>query len=160
MKARITARAVLFDPANRVLLFQFVLPAGFIAEGPVQFWATPGGEIEQGEDARDAVAREVIEETGIQSVEIGAEIWFGSNILAFKGQATKTFERFYYARSATALLGATNWTDIEREVMRDHRWWTIPELIAAKETIFPPRFGYLVDRFLRCGTNGPEEISL
>jgi 8-oxo-dGTP diphosphatase len=160
MRTRNTARAVLFDPANRVLLFEFHLPAGFIAEGPANFWATPGGEIEPGEDVRDAVIREVLEETGIENCEFGAELWFGSNQLTFKGVPTKTLERFFLVRSPTSQLGATNWTDIEKEVMRAHRWWTVPELIATKETIFPPRFGHLVERFLKHGTTDPEEIPL
>ncbi len=160
MKVRNTARAVLFDPLGRVLLFEFILPEGFIGEGVAHFWATPGGEIEPGEDVRDAVAREVLEETGIANCEYGAELWFGSNQLTIKGQPTKTLERFFHVRSPTAQLGATNWTDIEKEVMRTHRWWTVAELIDAKETIFPPRFGYLVERFLTRGTAGPEEIPL
>ena len=160
MKTRNTARAVLFDPAHRVLLFEFILPAGFIADGPAHFWATPGGEIEPGEDVRDAVMREVLEETGIENCAFGAELWFGSNQLTFKGQPTKTLERFFHVRSPTAHLGATNWTEIEKEVMRSHRWWSVPELIAAKETIFPPRFGYLVEHFLNHGTTGPQQIAL
>ena len=35
-----------------------------------------------------------------------------------------------------------------------------PNFWPAKETIFPPRFGYLVERFLKHGTKGPEEIPL
>ena len=160
MKTRNTARAVMFDPNDRVLLFEFHLHAGFIGDGPRHFWATPGGEIEPGEDVRTAVAREVQEETGIENCTFGPELWFGSNQLIFKGEPVRTHERFFLVRSPTAELGATNWTDIEKEVMRQHRWWTVAELIATKETIFPPRFGYLVERFLREGTKGPEEIPL
>jgi 8-oxo-dGTP pyrophosphatase MutT (NUDIX family) len=160
MRVRKTARAVLFDPLNRVLLFEFHLPAGFIAEGPSVFWATPGGEIEQDEDVCDALVREVREETGIEGFELGPELWFGSNALTFKGEPVRTLERFFLVRSPTATLGPTDWTDIEKEVMRAHRWWEVADLIATKETIFPPRFGELVDRFLREGTQGPEEIPL
>jgi 8-oxo-dGTP pyrophosphatase MutT (NUDIX family) len=159
MRLRKTARAVLLDPADRVLLFEFIIPKSFIA-GVSQFWATPGGEIDPDEDVLDAVAREVREETGIEGVEIGSELWFGSNVITFKGEPIQTLERFFHVRSPTSALGATNWTDIEKEVMRAYRWWTVPELIAAKETIFPPRFGYLVERFLTQGTAGPEEIPL
>jgi 8-oxo-dGTP pyrophosphatase MutT (NUDIX family) len=159
MRQRNTARAVLFDPLNRVLLFEFVLPPDFIA-GVSHFWATPGGEIEPGEDVLDAIAREVREETGIEGVELGAELWYGSNQLIFKGEPVRTLERFFLVRSPTSSLGATNWTELEKQVMRSHRWWTPAELIAAKETIFPPRFGELVEHFLIYGSTGPQEIPL
>ena len=135
------------------------MPKDFIV-GASHFWATPGGEIEPGENVLDAVAREVREETGIEGVEIGPELWYGSNQLTFKGEPVKTLERFFLVRSPTSNLGATNWTEIEKQVMRSHRWWTVPDLIAAKDTTFPPCFGYLVERFLTHGTNGPQEIPL
>ena len=160
MKTRNTARAVLLDPSDRVLLFEFVVPKEYFSGGLQHFWATPGGEIEPNEDVRAAVAREVIEETGIQNIDVGPELWFGSNQLTFKGEPTKTLERFFAVRSPTADLGQTNWTAIEKQIMRTHRWWTVPELLAAQETIFPPRLGYWVDRYLKHGTKGPEEIPL
>ena len=160
VKTRNTARAVMLDPANRVLLFEFHLHAGMIAVGPRRFWATPGGAIEPGEDVYDAIRREVEEETGIQGCIFGPELWFGSNELTFNGHPTKTLERFFLVKSPTATLGTTNWTDLEKEVMRAHRWWTVPELIAATETIFPPRFGYLVEAFLQDGSMGAVQIPL
>ena len=150
----------MLDPENRVLLFEFHLPAGMIADGPRRFWATPGGEIEPGEDVHDAVRREVAEETGIEGCTFGPELWFGSNELTFNGVPTKTLERFFLVRSPATVLSTANWTALEKDVMRAHRWWTVEELIGATDTIFPPRFGYLVNAYLMNGSRGPQEIPL
>lgn len=150
----------MLDPENRVLLFEFHMPAGMIADGPRRFWATPGGEIEPGEDVHDAVRREVAEETGIEGCTFGPELWFGSNQLTFNGVPTKTLERFFLVRSPATALCTANWTALEKDVMRAHRWWTVEELVAATDTIFPPRFGYLVNAYLMNGSRGPQEIPL
>jgi 8-oxo-dGTP diphosphatase len=160
VRERNTARAVMLDPQDRVLLFEFHLPAGFIGDSARRFWATPGGEIEPGEDVRAALVREVLEETGIGGCTYGRELWFGSNVLTFKGEPVKTLERFFLVLSPTATLNTANWTDGEKEVMRAHRWWSAEELIATPETIFPPRFGYLVEAFLKNGSQVPQEIPL
>jgi 8-oxo-dGTP pyrophosphatase MutT (NUDIX family) len=160
MRQRNTARAVMLDPDDRVLLFEFHLPAGFIADGPRRFWATPGGEIEPGEDVRSALVREVQEETGIGGCDFGPELWFGSNGLTFKGEPVRTLERFFLVRCPAATPSPANWTDVEKDVMRAHRWWSAAELIATTDTIFPPRFGCLVEAFLANGSRGPEEIPL
>lgn len=160
MKIRKTARAVMLDSLDRILLFEYQFPAGFLGDDPRRFWATPGGEIEPGEDVLDALVREVREETGIDGCEFGSELWHGSNTLAFKGVPTRTLERFFLVRSPTASLGVTDWTELEKTVMQRHRWWTAEELQETQETVFPPKLGYWLARFLRQGTAEREEIPL
>jgi ADP-ribose pyrophosphatase YjhB (NUDIX family) len=143
-----------------VLLFEFHLKAGMIGDAASRFWATPGGEIEPGEDVHDAIRREVAEETGIDGCTFGPELWFGSNRLTVGGVPTETLERFFLVRSPSASISAANWTALERDVMRAHRWWTVEELIASSDTIFPPRFGALVQAFLTNGSRAPHEIPL
>jgi 8-oxo-dGTP pyrophosphatase MutT (NUDIX family) len=157
---RRTARAILMDPDDQVLLFEFHLPAGFISDAPRIFWATPGGAIEEGEDVIAALRRELDEETGIQGYDVGPELFHGSNELTIKGVPTRTLERFFLVRSPVSSLGATAWTDVEKLVMRRHKWWPISELKLTTETVFPPRLGYWIGTVLRQGTAEPREIPL
>lgn len=50
MRKRPSARLLVLDPEHRVLLFRFVFEEGSLAGQ--DFWATPGGALEPGEDFR------------------------------------------------------------------------------------------------------------
>lgn len=59
------AAAVIFDPAGRFLLAQ--RPAGRVYQG---YWEFPGGKVEAGETAAEALVRELHEELGIVAGEM------------------------------------------------------------------------------------------
>lgn len=58
--AVVAVAAIVLDPEGRVLLVERGRPPG------VGLWTVPGGRVEHGERLVDAVAREVLEETGVE----------------------------------------------------------------------------------------------
>ena len=64
----LAASAVIVDDRTRVLLIR---RGHHPAKG---VWSLPGGSVEPGETVPDAVAREVVEETGLD-VAVGEEVW-------------------------------------------------------------------------------------
>jgi ADP-ribose pyrophosphatase YjhB (NUDIX family) len=82
--------AVITDGAGRILLVKRGRPPG---EG---LWSVPGGRVERGETDAVAVAREVLEETGLV-VEVGALL--GSVVR--DGAPGVVYDIFDYAAEAT-----------------------------------------------------------
>jgi len=96
---RDTARIVLLDPEDRLLLFRYHLPAPWSRPG----WLTPGGALESGEGPADAVVREVKEEIGLSltPVEVGRPIAFDSGPWQHNGAAFTSTNWYFFARAAT-----------------------------------------------------------
>lgn len=129
---RPAVRAVVLDPADRILLVRFQWPDKSV-------WAPPGGGIESGETAEHAIVRELAEESGLREFELGPCIWTREHWFAdmhgWGGQA----ERIHLVRT-DAFEPAPEWSpeQLASEGIVEQRWWTLEEL-EASETIFAPR---------------------
>ncbi len=135
MRERPTARVLLFDPDNRILLMKGRLPSAPDAPGA---WFTIGGGIEPGETLYEAAAREVVEETGFADVVLGEIAWCGEVTLLDRKQRPVLFkDTFILARSEGGEVSREAWQDLELEFVDDIRWWTLDDLEATAEAVWP-----------------------
>ena len=136
MRRRPSARLLVLDNAGRVLLFRFVHTEGALAGQ--DYWATPGGGVEEGETFEQAAIRELEEETGIQVASVGLQVGQREFVLQLPdGEHVVADERFFVVRTSNASLSRDGWTVREAQVMADHRWWSHHDLAQTSVTIWP-----------------------
>jgi 8-oxo-dGTP pyrophosphatase MutT (NUDIX family) len=135
IRERLTARVLLLDPSDRILLMKGRLPSDPAAPGA---WFTVGGGVEPGETVLQAAAREIVEETGLTDASLGPVVWRGEQLLRDRDQCPVRFlEHYVLARSAGGELSRVGWQALEREFVDDMRWWTLDDLAACPEPVFP-----------------------
>jgi 8-oxo-dGTP diphosphatase len=146
LRIRSAARAVVVDPHDRILLVRFEFPTRTV-------WATPGGGIEPGESAEDAIRRELAEETGLTSIEIGPVLWTRLHIVPFiGGQWDGQREQYHLVRTAAFTPKPRHtWEQLNAEYVFELRWWTQGQLSEAAEVFAPRRLPELVRSLLRDG---------
>jgi 8-oxo-dGTP pyrophosphatase MutT (NUDIX family) len=144
---RLAARVVVLDEADRVLLFRTVHPnTGLV------FWFTPGGGIEDGEDAREAAVRELREETGLRDIALGPEIWRRQHVFRWRDAHLDQRESFFVARVEHFTPDLSGTTGAERDDLAEWRWWPLDALQASGEATGPSELVSLVRALL---TDGP-----
>ena len=144
MRRRPSARLLILDPVERVLLFRFVHKTGALAGQ--DYWATPGGAVEDGETFAQAAIRELEEETGIRRDEVGPQVGRREFVLQLPdGERVMADERFFLVAARNEALSRAGWTADEVEVMAEHRWWSVRELACTSQTVWPENLLVMLD---------------
>jgi 8-oxo-dGTP pyrophosphatase MutT (NUDIX family) len=116
--------------------------------GPFTFWATPGGEIEDGESDHAAAQRELREELGI-AVELIGPVHTATARFEHAGETVSATDTFFVGRCTHEAPKLRAFTEEERSVLKEMRWWTLSELRTTDGTIFPPDLARVVEQALR-----------
>ena len=151
LPVRLAGRVIAVDPVGRVLLFGYDDPP---PKG--KHWATPGGGVEDGEDFYTAACRELCEETGWPDVPVSPGEVHAENQVQYSGYRRaliRQYDHYFVGRvqDEERPLG-------EVAAMHDHdgivghRWWTLTELDATEENVYPKGLADLVRRYLPAGS--------
>jgi 8-oxo-dGTP diphosphatase len=148
VRKRPAARLLVIDPQDRLLLFRSVFSHGALAG--TDFWATPGGAVDDGESFESAAKRELFEETGLDAGLLGKHVVEREFELKLpNGEIVWAQERFYVVRATTgSTIVGENQTEEERGFLLEHKWWHIDELRETGVVFYPEDLVEIVERVL------------
>ncbi len=131
-RIRRAARILLLDEHERLLLIRFAPP------GRRAFWCGVGGECDPGEDFHAAAVRELFEETGLALDSCGPEIARRTDdFITLEGEPVTSDERFFRVSTTSFTPDPAGHTALERELIKEFRWFGAAELAEWHEPVFP-----------------------
>ncbi len=134
---------IAIDPAGRVLLFFYDDPP---PKG--RHWTTPGGGVEENEDFYTAACRELVEETGWTDVPVGPTEVCQTAFVQwsnYRQSLVRQYDHYFIGRVPDELrpLGEVAAMHVSDGIDAS-RWWTLAELDATDESIYPEGLADLV----------------
>lgn len=136
MQRRSSSRLLVLNDQQQVLLFRFDHKNGPLSGQ--SFWATPGGGVEEGESYEDAACRELHEEVGLKINDPGIQVAQRSAVFTLPdGMTVEADERYFIITVDELTISGAGQTELEREIMTAHRWWSQAELRNTTEQVWP-----------------------
>lgn len=147
-------RALLITPEAEILLMRIRNPAG-----GEHFWIAPGGGIEPGESAEDAMRRELAEELGLTGVELGPLVWRRQHEFSWSSRRLRQTEQYHVVH--VARFEPRRGDTPEFEFVDRFRWWPVAELARTQERLTPLALARIVESYLADGPpQGPLELEV
>lgn len=161
LPTRDIARALVFDPANRLLLIEYEAVRPIDPEKPdaLGFWFMPGGGLEPGETHEEACRRELSEEIGVADVVLGPCVAVCDGPFHLFRTSRYARERYFVVRLPSDVVDTSRLAETEDNPVRGTRWWPLDELAASAERIEPAGLAALAQR-IASGDVPPEPIRL
>ncbi|GAA4625744.1 NUDIX hydrolase [Actinoallomurus vinaceus] len=156
---RRSARVILLDDADRVLLLNLYHDHRKPRRG--HYWLTPGGGVDAGEALHEAAARELREEIGlvVAPEDLGRPVATTSGYAEFSWAKGTFRDDFFFHRVTAHDVDPGGLEPYEAKQVIGHRWWTVDELAATTEDVYPLGFVPLL-RDLMAGRVAPEPVLL
>jgi 8-oxo-dGTP pyrophosphatase MutT (NUDIX family) len=136
---RFTARIILLDPSDRILLINYRAQKDVDASRPGlrEFWFTPGGGIEPGESAEEAALREMEEEVGLTNLPIIAEVGRREALNDLFERAAICRERYFLIRAPSDHFDTARLAETDQDEVLEVRWWGLDAFAASGHVLIP-----------------------
>lgn len=123
------------DPASRVLLFE----GRDLSDDSDRhrYWFTAGGAVEGTESLLETASREIEEETGQSGLQLEGPFHHREFDFLNHGFPQHQVEWFFAARTTDLSVAASGWTELEKQVVIQWRWWSMTELGITDVCYFP-----------------------
>jgi 8-oxo-dGTP pyrophosphatase MutT (NUDIX family) len=132
---REAGRVLLLDAADRVLLVRGSDPG----RPGSRYWFTIGGGLDPGESVAEAAARELFEETGLQidAADLGEPLFDDVTDFPYDGTWYRQRQAFFVLRVPAWEVPVDQISPEEEHYIHEHRWWSVAEIMAADEPVYP-----------------------
>ncbi len=147
---RSIARALVFDPADRLLLIAYeaqrdIDPA---RPGERRCWVMPGGGIEAGETPEAALRRELHEEIGVEDAPLGPWVARCEGPFTLFRKERHALEAYAVVRLPSDRIDTSRLAETEDNPILDVRWWTVEDLAATQDRVEPQGLADLARRIV------------